>query len=127
MNEEKLVLDTRKSLYKPIEIEINGQTYCSIKMTHPVLAKINELDAQITAENDEPVYKIVELLYGVNRKILDELDKREVEDIYFFTKKKSLEIEKERLKLIANTFGNQTKKQVNRTIPKNRKRPGNKA
>jgi len=129
MNEDRFVLSTQKSLYKSFEIEINEKVYQCIKATHPVLTEVNKLDAQITAENDEPIFKIVEFLYGVNRKILDELDKREVEDIYFFTKKKFLEIDKERLKLIANSFGNisgERGKQAKRIIP-NRKRPGNKA
>jgi len=127
MSEDRLVLSTQKSLYKSFEIEVNEKVYQCIKATHPVLAEVNKLDAQITAENDEPIFKIVELLYGVNRKILDELDKREVEDIYFFTKKKFLEIDKERLKLIANSFSGERGKQVKGKIPKNRKRPGNKA
>jgi len=123
MSEDKLVLNTRESLYDPIEIEIDNKTYQSIKMTHSVQMELNKLDEQITTKNNEPLYKIVEFLYGVSRKILNELAVQEVEDIYFHTKKKLLEINTERLKLIANTFG----KEVKRTIPKNRKRPGSKA
>lgn len=129
-NEDRLVINTRKSLYDPIEIEIDGQVYQSKKTTRAVLAEINKLDDQITEKNDEPMYKIVELLFGIDRKILDKLDKREVEDIYFFIKKKFQEVNKERLKLIADTFGNlwglEGKKKPKEKIP-SRKRPGSKA
>jgi len=130
MSEDRLVISTRKSLYDPIEIEIDGEVYQSKKTTRTILAEINELDKKISPDNDEPLYKIVRLLFDVDQKILDKLDKREVEDIYFFVKKKFQEIERERLRLISDTFGkiwNEKGQQVKRTIPKNRKRPGNKA
>ncbi|MHA1225237.1 MAG: hypothetical protein ACTSPV_00675 [Candidatus Hodarchaeales archaeon] len=130
MNEDRFVISTRKSLYDPIEIEIDGEVYQSKKTTRTILAEINELDKKISPDNDEPLYKIVRLLFDVDQKILDKLDKREVEDIYFFVKKKFQEIERERLRLISDTFGkiwNEKGQRVKRTIPKNRKRPGNKA
>jgi len=129
MSEDRLVVNTRKSLYDPVEIEIDGQIYQSKKTTRTVLAEVNKLDAQIKPDNDEPIFKIVELLYEIDRKILEKLDKREVEDIYFFTKKKFQEIDRQRLKLIADTFSNlgqPEKQKVTERIP-NRKRPGNKA
>jgi len=130
MTEDRLVLQTKKSLYTPIEIEVDEQIYQCVKTTRSVLAEVNKLDKQIVPDNDEPLYKVVQLLFNIDSKILDKLDKREVEDIYLYTKKKFLEIEKERLKLITDTVGevfSEKEKQVKRTIPKNRKRPGSKA
>jgi len=130
MSEDRLVLDTKKSLYESFKIEIDGQVYQCIKMTRAILTEVNKLDEKIVPNNNEALYKAVQLLFNVPVKILDELDNREVEDIYLYAKRKFVEIEKERLNLITNTIGNvldKKGKQVNRTIPKNRKRPGNKA
>jgi len=130
MNEDRFVLDTKKSLYESFKIEINGQLYQCIKTTRTVLAEVNKLDEKIVPDNDEALYKVVQLLFNVPMKILDELDKREVEDIYLYAKRKFVEVEKERLNLITNTIGNildKKGKQIKGTIPKNRKRPGNKA
>jgi len=130
MSEDRLVINTRESLYNPIEIEVDGEVYQSKKTTRSLLAAVSKLEGEVTVENDEPLYKMVQLLFDIDLKILEKLDKREVEDIYFFIKKKFLEIEKERLTLIADTFGKtwETRdQQVKRTVPKNRKRPGNKA
>jgi len=129
MSEDRFVLDTQKSLYESFKIEIDGQVYQCIKTTRSVLAEVDKLDKQILPGNDDALYKVVQILFGVETKLLDKLDKREVEDIYLYAKRKFVEIEKERLNLIAKTFGNvlnEKGKQTKRIIP-NRKRPGSKA
>jgi len=129
MNEDRFVLNTQKSLYESFKIEVDGQVYQCIKTTRSVLAEVDKLDKQIVPGSDEALYKVVQILFGVDTKILDKLDKREVEEIYLYAKRKFVEIEKERLNLIAKTFGNvlnEKGKQAKRIIP-NRKRPGSKA
>lgn len=128
MNEGRLVLNTKKSLYEPIEIEIDGQVYQSIKTTRATLKEINKVDEEIQKApmNDELLYKAIRLLFDVEPKILDKLDKREVEDIYTFSKKKFFEIEKQRAEIIASTFGKAygpENQKVKERIP-SRKRPG---
>ena len=46
MSEDRLVLNTKKSLYDPIEIVIDNQVYQSAKTTKAVLKEINKLDEQ---------------------------------------------------------------------------------
>jgi len=105
MSEDKLVLNTRKSLYDPIEIVIDDQTYQSVKTTVAVVDEINKLDEKIAAnpEKDELLYKAIQLLFNVDAAILDKLDKREVEDIYTYSKKKFAEIEKQRIEIITKS------------------------
>ena len=127
---ERLVLNTKKSLYEPIEIEIDGQVYQSIKTTNAVLTEISKLDEKVDKEKggSESVYKIVQFLFNVDLKILEKLDQREVQDIYTFSKKRFLEIEKQRLDLITKTFGNiwGPEKQKAKAIIPNGRRSGNK-
>jgi len=130
MSEDRLVLNTRKSLYDPIEIEIDGQLYQSVKTTNAVVKEIDKLDEEIVANpgKDEPLYKAIQLLFNIELKILDKLDKREVEDIYTFSKKKFAEIEKQRVEIITKSLGNiwqRGQKKVKEKIP-SQKRPGNK-
>jgi len=127
--EDRLVLTTKKSLYDPIEITIDDKVYQSLKTTRAVLKKIDELDKLVDKENTDALYKIVQLMFDVPMSVLEELDKREVENIYIFAKRKFVEIEKERLKLITASFGStwsQKGQQARRVPPKNRKRPGKK-
>jgi len=112
MNEDRLVLNTKKSLYDPIEIEIDGQVYQSVKTTKAVLGEINKIDEEIVKkapDNTELLYKAVQLLFNVGSEILDKLDQKEVEDIYTFSKKKFFEIEKQRVEIITSTFGKITR------------------
>lgn len=130
MSEDKLVLNTKKSLYDPIEITIDGQVYQSVKTTKTVLGEINKLDDEIQKDpdNDELLYKVIRLLFNVESEILDKLDKREVQDIFIFSKKKFFEIEKQRVEIITNTFGKiwgPEKKKAREKIPSQRK-PGSK-
>lgn len=126
MSEDKLVLNTKKSLYEPIEIEIDGQVYQSAKTTRALLVEIDKLDEKAAKNEDEPLYKIVQLLFNVEPKTLEKLDKREVQDIYTFSKKKFLEIEKQRVDIITKSFGKVFPGQkVVKEIPPSQKRPGN--
>ncbi len=130
MSEDRLVLNTKKSLYEPIEIEIDGQVYQSTKTTRAVIIEINKLDDEIekAPTNDVPLYKAVQVLFNITPEILNKLDKREVQDIYTFSKKKFFEIEAQRVKLITETFGKIVvpgPKKVKGEIP-SRKRSGSK-
>ena len=130
MSEDRLVLNTKKSLYEPIEIEVDGQVYQSAKTTNAVLKEINKLDDEIQKEptNDALLYKAIQLLFNIERDILDKLDKREVEDIYTFSKRKFAEIEKQRVEIITNSLGKiwgPGQKKV-KEIPPSQKRPGDK-
>ena len=129
--EDRLILNTKKSLYDPIEIVIDDQVYQSLKTTRAVVKEIDKLDEEIGKDrkNSEALYKAVQLMFGVDMETLEELDKREVENIYIFAKRKFVEIEQERQKLVLSSFGNvwkDKKQKVKEVPPKNRKRSGNK-
>lgn len=127
--ENRLVISSKKSLYDPIEIVIDDQIYYSLKTTRPILKEIDKLDDEIARnkQNREALYKVVQLMYNIDIKILEKLDAREVEDIYVFSKKKFAEIEMTRLKLAKLSFGanlGTERVQVQKVIRKNQKRSG---
>ena len=131
MSEDRLVLNTKKSLYEPIEIEIDGQVYQSEKTTNAVLKEINKIDEEIQKEptNDGLLYKAIQLLFNIEADILDKLDKREVEDIYTFSKRKFAEIEKQRVEIITKSLSKIWKpgeKKSEKEIVPSEKRPGDK-
>lgn len=130
MSEERLILNTKKSLYEPIEVEIDKQVYQSIKTTKDTLKEMNKIDEEILKNptSDELLYSAIQLLFNVSPAILDKLDKREVEDIYTFSKRRFAEIEKQRVEIISKSLANvwqPTGKKVKGTIP-SRKRSGSK-
>jgi len=130
MSEDRLVLNTKKSLYEPIEIEIDGQVYQSIKTTTATLKEMNKIDEEILKNpaSDELLYSAVQLLFDVKPDILDKLDKREVEDIYTFSKRRFAEIEAQRVEIISKSLANvwQPAKKKVKEIPPSRKRSGSK-
>lgn len=132
MSEERLVLHTKKSLYEPIEVEVDGQVYQSAKTTNAVIEEVNKLDGEIVKHPTDSkfLYKAVQLLFDIKTEVLDKLDKREVEDIYTFTKKRFAEIEKQRAEIITKSLtkiweGKVPPKKAREIIP-SEKRPGDK-
>ena len=131
MSKDRLVLDTKKSLYDPIEVEIDGQVYQSIKTTKAVLDEVDKLDELIVKHpgKDEYLYKAILILFDIDSKILDKLDKREVEDIYTFSKKRFAEIEAQRVEIITKSLGKiwqgKEPQKAKEVIP-SQKGPGNK-
>lgn len=131
MSKDRFVLNTKKSLYEPIEVEIDGQVYQSAKTTKAVIEEINKLDEQIIKNpgKDEFLYKAIQLLFDIDPKILDKLDKREVEDIYTFSKKRFAEIEQQRVEIITASLGKiwqgKVPQKAKEKIP-SQKRPGGK-
>ena len=130
MSEDRLVLNTKKSLYEPIEVEIDGQVYQSVKTTTATLKEIDKVDEEIVANpgKNEPLYKAIQLLFNIGPEILSKLDQREVEDIYTFSKKKFAEIEKQRVEIITKSLGDiwqRDQRKVKGEVP-SEKRPGSK-
>ena len=132
MSENRLVLNTKKSLYEPTEIEIDKQVYQSVKVTTAMLKEIDKIDDEIMKNptSDKLLYSIVQLLFDITPAVLDKLDRREVEDIYTFSKRKFAEIEMQRAEIITKSFENtfqlgKKKKETQGKIPSG-KRPGGK-
>ncbi len=126
---DKFILDTRKSLYAPIEVKIDEKIYQTIKITHAVKAEMRKLELEIPKGNDKALYEWISFMFNLEKAILEKLDVREVEDIYLYTVKKLRDSEAERMKREFNVMEKQVeqlgiKKQEPK--PKNLKRPGEK-
>ncbi len=133
---KRLKLSTRKSFYDPIEVEINDEVYKSIPMTREVRVRMGEMSENIVLtsakkESVEALYQFVMFVFNIEKKILDKLELREVEDIYLYVTQRFNEIEKERIELIKNTIKKawqfEDTNQAEKEIEKNLKRPGDKA
>ncbi len=79
----RLKIDTKKSLYDPIEVEIDGKVYKVKKITRPLLKKIGEYDKAVAEGDLESAYKRLELFIG-KHKILSELSLNELIEITNF-------------------------------------------
>jgi len=60
----KLTIDTKESLFDPIEIEIDGEMFEVERLTRPLLFKIEEFMKQIEDGSFDAGYKLIELLLG---------------------------------------------------------------
>lgn len=77
---KKLIIDTRKSIFKPIEIEINGKTFEVIRVTREVLKKLAEFDRRLREGDGEAPYERLEFLIG-KTPLINKLEMREVNQI----------------------------------------------
>jgi hypothetical protein len=68
----RLKIDTKKSLYEPLEIEINGKVFQAKAIDRDILKKIRELDAETGKGNLDAAYQRLELLIG-KHKFIDDL------------------------------------------------------
>lgn len=90
----KFQVSTKKSLYKPVEVEIDGKTFSCKRITRDVLQKIGELDKEVGEGNLDAVYKRLELLLGKS-KTFNKLDINQIVDITNFILRCILNPEKE--------------------------------
>lgn len=60
----RLVINTEESLYKPVEVEINGEVYAVVPVTRTVQRQIMELDEQWKTGDLDAAYRRLELLLG---------------------------------------------------------------
>ncbi len=68
----RLKIDTKRTLYEPIEIEIGGRVFPLKKVDRAVLRRIRELDAETQKGNLDAAYERLELLIG-KHKFIDDL------------------------------------------------------
>ena len=60
----RLTIDTKKSLFEPVEVEINGKVFKVKKIDRETLKKITELDIETQAGNLDAAYRRLELMIG---------------------------------------------------------------
>jgi len=78
---KKLVLNTTKSLYKPIEIEIDDKAYSCRKLTKDVIDKIFKFSQKAQDGDVNAPYEQAHFAFNIPLKILYELHIKEVGDI----------------------------------------------
>jgi len=79
----KLKIDSAKSLYAPIEVEIDGQTFTLGRVTQKMLQEISNLEKDIPKGNLEAAWKRLEVFFGPSE-IFSKLDLFQVEKIMSF-------------------------------------------
>jgi len=68
----RLKIDTKKSLYEPVEIEINGKLFQLSPVDRALLKKVRELDLETKKGNLDAAYERLELFIG-KHKFVDNL------------------------------------------------------
>lgn len=78
---EKLILSTKESLYKPIEIEVDGVIYKAGKLTRDFLKGFFDFEKLAFEGDTDAPYKQAHYAFGIPLKVLYKLDAAEVKDI----------------------------------------------
>jgi len=81
----KLVIDTKKSLFKPIEIEIDGVSYLVTRLNKAVFDKIKGFEDEALKGSLDALFEQLQILVPkLNGNLLAKLDVREVQRIVNF-------------------------------------------
>jgi len=80
----KLVINTEKSLYKPIEVEIDGKVFFVRRITRDILKKLEEYDARILSGEPVVEWLRLEFLFQTKSKTLDKLSLEEADGTFKF-------------------------------------------
>lgn len=75
-----LILSTKKSVYKPIEIEVDGVKYAAKPINRTILEEMGKLEREIRSGDAQKAYDQVELVFG-HLKVFDRLDLRQINEI----------------------------------------------
>lgn len=79
----RLKVESAKSLYAPIEVEIDGHVFTLKKVTQKMLTEVGRLDEEIPRGNLEAAWKRLEVLFGPSD-VFSGLDIFQVGDIIRF-------------------------------------------
>ena len=78
MSKKILELSTKKSLYKPVIIKVDGKEYESSMITAGLFEKISKLEVKAKKGDFIAIAKQLELVYGIPTSIAKQLDLRDV-------------------------------------------------
>lgn len=95
---KKFVLSTKKSLFDPIEIEIDGKTYFSKKLCRALFDELKKHEEEALKGNIEALYEQVNVIFGIDASVLENLDIREIEAMIDFATNKIFHPDKEKKK-----------------------------
>ena len=90
----KLRIDTKKSLYKPIEVEIDGKVFQVRRLTRDVLQEAERLDSEVASGKLDAAYERLEFLLQTKSKIFNKLSVEEVGEVTRFITSSMLSPEK---------------------------------
>lgn len=85
MEEKKLILSTQKSIHKPIEIEIDGKTYCNRPLSRATFDEVKKHEKDALKGDIEALYEQVKVIFGVPMDVLNKLDIRDVNTLLEYT------------------------------------------
>jgi len=77
---KRLVINTEESLYKPVDVEIDGNVYPVARITRPIQRQIMEFDEQWKKGDLDAAYRRLELLIGP-QPFMEKLDVQQVNAI----------------------------------------------
>lgn len=83
-----LVLSTKKSLYDPIEIEIDGKKYRSRPLSFGLIEELEKHEEAGKKGDIGALYSQVNVLYGIKKRVLRKLDIRDIQKLVSFMMKK---------------------------------------
>lgn len=89
----KLRIDSTASIYDPIEVEIDGETYPLRKLTRKELADLERLDKEIQEGHLDAAYGRLEIMFGQHEAI-SKIDLSQVGEIVRFVAQAILNPEK---------------------------------
>ena len=78
MSKKILELSTKKSLYKPIIIRVDGKEYESALLTAELFENIQKLDKKAKRGDFTAITKQLELVYGIPAAVTRKLDLRDL-------------------------------------------------
>jgi len=84
----KFKVETDNSLYEPLEVEIDGETFPVINLDREAMRKLQEFDTQLYAGDADAAYRRLEFLIGKTGKI-DKLTVQQVVGITDFIVKET--------------------------------------
>lgn len=75
----KFKIDTQDNLFEPIEIEINGEAYHSVKFTRKLFREVLKKESKTSAGDMDSLYDQIKLIFPKLTDVtLDDLDIREI-------------------------------------------------
>ena len=83
--EKKLVLNTQKSIHKPIEIEIDGKTYQNRPLSRATFDEVKKYEKAAVGGDIESLYKQIHALFPVPIEVLNKLDIRDINTLLTYT------------------------------------------
>ena len=90
----KFIISTKKSLYKPIEIEVDGKSYV-IKTISPGMLEGAKKHEKLSLKGDvKALIEQLRILTGIEKEIAMKLDIRDITDLLSFIKDKIFTPEK---------------------------------